>query len=138
MLSGTVVPTLEYAQSLAGTPTERLHALALYDCLQLLSGRWNLGRLYHLPELDQPRFAEFIAKRRELFGLYESLSAAVLGDGADPRRHLPARLVESVIGMRSDNADVEGIAPVIADSALAVLTYRAPSGRNPRHIGPAT
>jgi hypothetical protein len=81
---------------------ERLQALARFDAAQLAGSRWNLGALYLLPELRTERFAEFRQARSDLARIYARLAGEVLGDNDNPRRHLPFRLVESVISMRSD------------------------------------
>src|SRR3954451_15655969 len=54
LLSQTVSPTLSFIPGLrAARPpmseAQQLHALAVFDGTQLLSGRWNLGALYPLP-----------------------------------------------------------------------------------------
>jgi AcrR family transcriptional regulator len=106
LLQDTVVPPLATARQLReseGEPAlDRLQALARFDASQLASSRWNLGALYLLPELRTDRFAEFREARTDLARIYARLSGEVIGDATDPRRHLPFRLVESVISMRSD------------------------------------
>lgn len=106
LLQNTVARALVTAQQLReadGDPAlGRLQSLARFDAAQLAGSRWNLGALYLLPELRTERFAEFRQARTDLARIYAALAGEVLGDPGDPRRHLPFRLVESVISMRSD------------------------------------
>ncbi|CAM3604307.1 HTH-type transcriptional repressor KstR2 [Tsukamurella ocularis] len=107
LLEATVQAPLTLARSVVsadGDALDRLLTLARSDAEQLLAARYNLGALYHLPELAADEFAEFRADRAELATHYRSLGVAVLGDDSDPRALLPFRLVESVIGLRSDGA----------------------------------
>ncbi|TWS18676.1 TetR/AcrR family transcriptional regulator [Tsukamurella asaccharolytica] len=107
LLEATVQAPLAVARSVVsadGAPLDRLLTLARSDAGQLLAAQYNLGALYHLPELAADEFAEFRADRAELASHYRSLAAAVIGDNGDPRVLLPFRLVESVIGLRSDGA----------------------------------
>src|ERR1700760_3727051 len=71
LLSLTVTPTLDFIDSLSDaepmlTPAEHLHTLAAYDGGQLLSGRWNLGALYLLPEFRDSRLEPFWSDRGRL------------------------------------------------------------------------
>jgi AcrR family transcriptional regulator len=106
LLQDTVAPPLATARTLresdGDSALERLQALARFDAAQLAGSRWNLGALYLLPELRTERFAEFRQVRSDLARIYARLAGEVLGDNDNPRRHLPFRLVESVISMRSD------------------------------------
>ncbi|TWS25272.1 TetR/AcrR family transcriptional regulator [Tsukamurella sputi] len=107
LLEATVQAPLALARSVVsadGGPLDRLLTLARSDAGQLLAARYNLGALYHLPELAADEFAGFRSDRAELASHYRSLASAVLGDDTDPRALLPFRLVESVIGLRSDGA----------------------------------
>ncbi|MGX9293705.1 TetR/AcrR family transcriptional regulator [Tsukamurella paurometabola] len=107
LLEATVQAPLALARSVVsadGSPLDRLLTLARSDAGQLLAARYNLGALYHLPELAAEEFSEFRADRSELASHYRSLATAVVGDDSDPRTFLPFRLVESVIGLRSDGA----------------------------------
>ncbi|WP_084654499.1 TetR/AcrR family transcriptional regulator [Nocardia altamirensis] len=131
LLAETVTTPLELAVRLdavkESAPT-RLYALASFDVRQLCAARWNLGALYLLPEVRTARFATFRLRRDELRRHYEALAAAVLaevgGAGITDAQALPFRLVEMVIGIRSD----EGVAPAAAertipDAALRVLGW---------------
>ena len=105
LLQDTVLAPLEHAVDLIdaeGSALDRLLTLARFDAGQLAGSRWNLGALYLLPELRTDRFAEFRSARSDLARIYARLAGEVLGDQSDARRHLPFRLVESVISMRSD------------------------------------
>ena len=129
LLEGTVSGGLAFARAVAALPAtsggtdgpagSRLHAVALYDGTQLCSARWNLGVLYHLPEVRSTRFARFLANRRELRRLYgelgTGLSATAGGpDGGD----FTFRLVESLIYLRADGSVTAGSAAEAADAGL--------------------
>jgi len=129
LLEGTVSGGLEFARAVAALPAgsegtespagSRLHAVALYDGTQLCSARWNLGVLYHLPEVRSTRFARFLADRQELRRLYgelgSGLSATASGpDGGD----FTFRLVESLIYLRADGAASSESALQAADAGL--------------------
>ncbi|GGK49624.1 TetR/AcrR family transcriptional regulator [Nocardia camponoti] len=120
LLAETIAGPVEFAQRLADETVAaavRLYALALFDLGQLRTARWNLGALYLLPELRTERFEAFRRRRDELREHYErlageSLSAASLSDEA---RVLPFRMVETMIGIRSD----AGTAPADLDQVIA-------------------
>lgn len=132
LLEGTVSAGLTFARAVAALPAgdpeteapagSRLHAVALYDGTQLCTARWNLGVLYHLPEVRSTRFARFLSDRQELRALYGQLgagmpatSAGVEGpDGGD----FTFRLVESLIYLRADGAVTPGSALQAADAGL--------------------
>ncbi|BDB59679.1 TetR family transcriptional regulator [Rhodococcus sp. RDE2] len=123
LLEDTVEPTLDFDDNLDPTlpPEVRLCALAWFDTAQLSAGRWNLGALYHLPELRTEPFDRFREERRQLMERYRILAAQIVGDD-DPRTHLPFRIVESVIGMRADDGDVDaGLPEALATASLTVL-----------------
>ena len=127
LLDATVCGPLALARELAagdGDPLESVLELASFDTTQLLTARFNLGALYHLPELTSPSFADFRADRAELAGHYRSLAAAALGDADDPRSTLPFRLVESVIGMRFDGEtdDTAHTVTMILDAIRRVIS----------------
>lgn len=132
LLEDTVVAPLEKAQELAGADGPallRLQALAAFDAGQLAASRWNLGALYLLPELRTERFTEFRTARTDLARIYAQLAGVVLADHSDPRRHIPFRLVESVISMRSDEMvgalgteSLDDLVAVLVDSIALVLT----------------
>jgi len=129
LLEGTVSAGLKFARSVAalaaGSPgTERpagsrLHAVALYDGTQLCSARWNLGVLYHLPEVRSTRFARFLTDRQELRRLYGELGGSLPAtpEGADGG-DFTFRLVESLIYLRADGAVGPESAMQAADAGL--------------------
>jgi AcrR family transcriptional regulator len=130
LLSQTVAPTLSFIPCLLGaspalTAAEHLHALSAFDGDQLLSGQWNLGALYLLPELRDARLEPFWSDRERLRLHYLALSQAVIertgvhAAAAD----LPFRLVESLVNMWSMPAGPErSELPVhVADACMRVL-----------------
>ncbi|MDM7489489.1 helix-turn-helix domain-containing protein [Rhodococcus sp. CSLK01-03] len=136
LLEQTVAPTLSFCEQLGDDPPPeaRLYALALFDTAQLVTGRWNLGALYLLPEVRTDRFTQFHAARTGLRACYRRLAVAVLGrraagaDADDPRADLPFRLVESAINIRADGdtAAVADLPEVLAEAALRVLGFTGP------------
>lgn len=123
LLEGTVEPALEFEAQLddALAPEVRLCALAWFDAAQLCGGRWNIGALYHLPELRSDAFVDFRRNRRRLRLRYLQLAARLVG-AADPRADLPFRLVESIISIRADSGDVDaGLPEALATASLTVL-----------------
>lgn len=129
LVAETIAAPLELAERLHGMPEPsrtRLYALAWFDVRQLCASHWNLGALYLLPEVRTERFAAFRLRRDELRGHYETLAAAVAAESGVPgAESLPFRLVETVIGIRSD----EGSAPadaehVIPDAIMRMLGWR--------------
>ena len=74
LLEGTVQPSLSFATRLgrSGQPPQvQLYALTRFDVELLLSGRWNVGALYQLPEVRADRFTGFRRERgrlREAYG----------------------------------------------------------------------
>ncbi|MEV0674830.1 TetR/AcrR family transcriptional regulator [Mycobacterium sp. NPDC050441] len=108
LLEQTVAPTLDFIPSLLGaepalTADEHLHALAAFDGAQLMSGRWNLGALYLLPELREAKLEPFWSDRERLRLHYLSLSRAVSQRTGvhEAAADLPFRLVESLVNMWS-------------------------------------
>lgn len=107
LLSKTVTPTLSFIPSLHAQPemtaAQQLHALAAFDGGQLLSGRWNLGALYLLPELRGAGLEPFYSDRERLRLHYLELSLAVVDHtGVDEAAaDLPFRLVESLVNVWS-------------------------------------
>lgn len=129
LLEGTVSGGLKFARAVAALPGgtsetdspagTRLHAVALYDGTQLCNARWNLGVLYHLPEVRSTRFARFLADRQELRRLYGELGAGLSAapggpDGGD----FTFRLVESLIYLRADGVATDDSAAQAADAGL--------------------
>lgn len=131
LLEGTVSGGLTFARTVAAeaaaevAPGSRLHAVALYDGTQLCNARWNLGILYHLPEVRSARFARFLADRQELRGLYGKLGAGL--SPADEGRSRDAkggdftfRLVESLISLRADGMTTPDSPLQAADAGLTL------------------
>jgi AcrR family transcriptional regulator len=129
LLTGTVSGGLKFARAVAAVPQaealagSRLHAVALYDGIQLCNARWNLGVLYHLPEARSARFARFLADRKELRRLYAALGAGLPPAGecavldANPG-DLAFRLVESLINLRADGMATDASPLQAADAGL--------------------
>jgi len=130
LLGQTVSPTLAFIPSLLGaqpalTAAEHLHALAAFDGGQLLTGRWNLGALYLLPELRGARLEPFWSDRERLRLHYLALSRAVVEQTGvhEAAADLPFRLVESLVNMWSvppglQRAQLPGH---VADACMRVL-----------------
>ena len=130
LLDQTVSPTLSFIPSLTEaaptlTAAEHLHALAAFDGDQLLTGRWNLGALYLLPELRDARLEPFWSDRERLRLHYLALSREVLARTGvhDAAADLPFRLVESLVNMWSvpPGPDRLGLPFQVADACLRVL-----------------
>jgi AcrR family transcriptional regulator len=130
LLSQTVGPTLAFIPTLLGaqpalTAAEHLHALAAFDGDQLLSGRWNLGALYLLPELRGARLEPFWSDRERLRLHYLALSRAVVDQTGvhEAAADLPFRLVESLVNMWSvpPGAQRDQLPLHVADACLRVL-----------------
>ncbi|MDA2894555.1 TetR/AcrR family transcriptional regulator [Mycolicibacterium sp. BiH015] len=130
LLSQTVTPTLAFLPVLLDarpslTAAQQLHALASFDGQQLLSGRWNLGALYLLPELRDARLEPFFSDREQLRLHYLRLSLVIVGDtGVDQAAaDLPFRLVESLVNMWSTarGAQRAELPMHVADACLRVL-----------------
>ena len=145
LLADTVTPALDFAENLRPldtAPEVKLYALSYIDAAQLITGRWNLGVLYLLPELRSDRFMSFRADRDRLREQYRALAQDVLDAIDDPSSthlaELPFRLVESVISARADALEGTPIpdAAVIAGSALHILGWR--QDLDPIHTEAAT
>ncbi|MGV9802731.1 TetR/AcrR family transcriptional regulator [Mycobacterium sp. NPDC003449] len=130
LLSQTVTPTLSYIPSLLGaepalTAAEHLHALAAFDGDQLLSGRWNLGALYLMPELRDAKLEPFWSDRERLRLHYLALSRAVAVQTGvhSAAADLPFRLVESLVNMWSvpPGAERSELPVHVADACMRVL-----------------
>lgn len=123
LLEDTIEPALDFAEALDQTlpPTVQLCALVWFDAAQLCANRWNLGALYHLPEIGSDIFEPFRHDRRRLLLHYRHLATLVVGS-ADLRTDLPFRLVESSIVVRADFGTTHpGLPRNLAESALTVL-----------------
>lgn len=133
LLSGTVTGSLEFGRRLlaelergaGAAPAACLHALAIYDGTQLCTTRWNLGLLYHLPELRSERFSRFLQSRQELRDVYSRVGAALADDGSSAKRaggdavgELAFRLVESLVNLRADGLATAESPSLVADACL--------------------
>ncbi|WP_395307628.1 helix-turn-helix domain-containing protein [Mycobacterium sp. AMU20-3851] len=136
LLSGTVVSSLTAAQLLADRPEPPvvlLHALSYLDSVLLWDNPWNLGILYLLPEVRDPRFDEFHQQRTALRLAYRELSQRVLADlvpigpdtlavGAD--EDTAFRTVETLPNLRADGLGAPDQPARTADVALHLLGWR--------------
>ena len=131
LLEGTVSGGLAFARTVAAdaageaAPGSRLHAVALYDGTQLCSARWNLGVLYHLPEVRSGRFTQFLADRQELRGLYGTFGAGLPNGGGSATAgstggDFTFRMVESLISLRADGLATPDSPREAADAGLAL------------------
>jgi AcrR family transcriptional regulator len=144
LLLSTVQPSLVVAERLLDSPEPapvRLWALCVSDVRLLSSGPDNLGALYLLPELSDPRLSAFHTRRQELRAAYAALVAECPGVPADPAGRAADRvlaLVESVILRRREQSrlDVSDLAPRIADAALRTLELDPPTVESARTRGP--
>ena len=132
LLAGTVEPSLAFAEELSRTEEPahiQLYALTFFDVSLLCSARWNVGALYHLPELRAERFAEFREHRQLLRHAY----GRRISDGeragtftvtsVDAATSLVFALAESGIAMRSDKVKLDAALPALtAASCLRLLS----------------
>ncbi|HEX4428270.1 MAG TPA: TetR/AcrR family transcriptional regulator [Frankiaceae bacterium] len=132
LLAGTVEPSLEFAKKLSRTrePAHvQLYALTYFDVSLLASARWNVGALYHLPELRADRFAVFREDRQQLKRAYgrRVISGQRAGiftvNSVDVATSLVFALAESGIAMRSDELTLNPKLPELtAASCLRLLS----------------
>ncbi|UDL80908.1 TetR/AcrR family transcriptional regulator [Corynebacterium uberis] len=137
LLSSTIDPSITLVEELGRvqdeTPALRLWSLVAAEVRQLLSTRWNVGKLYQLPIASSPEFSEYHEKRARLFDAFHDVSRQVAGN-EDPRVDLPFHLAMSAIEMR----DNTGVAPyplgeelpapaiMLANAAFDVLGAQIP------------
>jgi AcrR family transcriptional regulator len=131
LLTGTVEPSLEFAEKLARTEEPahiQLYALTYFDVSLLCSARWNVGALYHLPELRADRFAPFRKHRQLLRAAYGRRIADGAREGifqvasVESATSLVFALAESGIAMRSDDLEIQDNLPELtAASVLRLL-----------------
>ena len=132
LLAGTVEPSLDFAAYLSRTnePAHvQLYALTYFDVSLLCSARWNVGALYHLPELRAERFAEFRSDRQLLRAAYGERIAAGERAGTftvasvEIATSLVFALAESGIAMRSDDEKIDPLlSELTAASCLRLLS----------------
>lgn len=149
LLAETVAPGLAFARTVVerqdqpgppgasgpgevATAAARLHAVALFDGMQLCNARWNLGVLYHLPEARAGRFEGFLADRTELRRLYWELGQQLeihIGNAAQAGSaglgDLVFRLVESLIQLRADELLERDSARQSADAGIVLAGLSA-------------
>lgn len=131
LLTGTVEPSLEFADKLARTEEPahiQLYALTYFDVSLLCSARWNVGALYHLPELRADRFAPFRQHRQLLRAAYGqritdgTREGVFEADSLESATSLVFALAESGIAMRSDDLEIDDNLPELtAASVLRLL-----------------
>lgn len=132
LLAGTVEPSLDFAEELSRTKEPahiQLYALTFFDVSLLCSARWNVGALYHLPELRAERFAQFREDRQLLRRAYGRRISDGERDGTftvtsvDVATSLVFALAESGIAMRSDKVKLDPALPQLtAASCLRLLS----------------
>lgn len=157
LLIETLRPSLDLAERLVAQPgpaAARLWALCDTDAGWLADGSVNVGALLHLPEVEDPMFADFHAERAQLRAGYDALVAAVLTErhdaadapggagGATVVALVPPAaagalvfgLVETVVSARRTGgvAAASRVAPLVADAALRMLGLDAAEVRAAR------
>ena len=82
LLSGSVRPSIDFVQQVEAriphdiSPAGALFALASVDARTLRQTPHNIGTLYLLPEIQEPRYDAFRAEREQLRASYGRLGAA--------------------------------------------------------------
>lgn len=142
LLLSTVRPSLDLADTLAALPEPpytRLWALCASDAALLLESEDNLGALYLLPEIYDPRLAPFHDLRSDLEARYTGLLTECGVADPEAATGLVLALVESVIvrRRRSPGALTIGDAPMIASAALRMLGLPADALAEAEAAGPA-
>jgi AcrR family transcriptional regulator len=132
LLAGTVEPSLDFAAYLSSTKEPahvQLYALTYFDVSLLSSARWNVGALYHLPELRAERFAKFRSDRQLLRCAYGECIAdgeragTFSFESVEVATSLVFALAESGIAMRSDDLKLNAALPELtAASCLRLLS----------------
>lgn len=130
LLLSTLQPSLDLAAALTPLPAPaptRLWALCAADSGLLLEGEDNLGALYLLPEIYDPRLGAFHELRSELESAYTALIAECGVADPDESTWLVLALVESVIvrRKRAPGAVTAADAPAIASAVLRLLAVDA-------------
>jgi AcrR family transcriptional regulator len=132
LLAGTVEPSLAFDAKLSCTPEPahiQLYALTYFDVSLLCSARWNVGALYHLPELRSERFTQFRSDRQLLRRAYgrriaDGERAGVFTVASvEVATSLVFALAESGIAMRSDDVTLDPALPELtAAGCLRLLS----------------
>jgi AcrR family transcriptional regulator len=128
LLDVSVRPTLDAAAALDQLdlePAEHLRRLVLADVRTLASAPHNIGTLYLLPEVQQPRFAEFQAERNRLEAEYARLGALVAGDHPDSpaarrRGEILLQVVEVTIHQSRRRTPDDDDAAAVAEACLRI------------------
>jgi AcrR family transcriptional regulator len=133
LLTTSVRPSLDFSRRLlaetddAESAAAALYALALVDVATLTNAPHNIGTLYLLPEVQDPRYDTFRAERAELQSAYGALGTLAASDEAAlqlDEKLLGAmliQLVEVVIQLRRENDSVRIDADALAGSCLRLL-----------------
>ncbi|MFD0354132.1 helix-turn-helix domain-containing protein, partial [Streptomyces sp. NPDC127110] len=151
LLESTVAPSLALSRRLLADTARpaalRLWELCRSDVLLLCGGPYDLGALYLLPELREPRLARFRRMRGELRDGYRALLAdtpagAALArerGGLALRNDLVFGLIEGVMLVRRSDPGrpVAAFAEAAADAALRIAGL-TPPGPPPSPPGPPT
>ncbi|HEY8914664.1 helix-turn-helix domain-containing protein [Lacisediminihabitans sp.] len=135
LLSGSVRPSIDFVQAIEArvpdevSPAGALFALASMDARTLRRTPHNIGTLYLLPEIQDPRYDAFREQRVLLRAIYGRLGAAAAhADVASVMSEerigvILIQLAEVVIQLRrdDDNAAADEDDATIAASCLRVL-----------------
>ena len=134
LLSGSVRPSIDFVQQVEAriphdiTPAGALFALASVDARTMRQTPHNIGTLYLLPEIQEPRYDAFRAEREQLRASYGRLGAAAAhADVAATMSEesigdVLIQLAELVIRLRRDgSASADDDDSTIAASCLRVL-----------------
>lgn len=133
LLSGSVRPSIDFVESIEAqvpeqiTPAGALFALASIDARTLRATPHNIGTLYLLPEIQDPRYEAFRAQRIRLRAIYGRLGAAaahpdVTASLSEDRLGVVLiQLAEIVIQLRRDGSTGGDDDALIAASCLRVL-----------------
>jgi AcrR family transcriptional regulator len=124
LLETSVRPSLEFVERLrnGADAVAALHALAVTDVATLLASPHNVGALYLIHEVQEPRFESFREHRAQLQQAYVDLVAAIRPEeDAAFLGGCCIQLVEMVIPMRRSGEPDAGTAVRIADACLRVV-----------------
>jgi AcrR family transcriptional regulator len=133
LLSGSVRPSIEFVEGIEArvpadlSPAGALFALASMDARTLRRSPHNIGILYLLPEIQDPRYDAFRDQRVRLREIYGRLGAAaahpdVTGSISEERLgFVLIQLAEVVIQLRRDDGEAGGD----DDATIAASCLRA-------------
>jgi AcrR family transcriptional regulator len=145
LLSGSVRPSIEFVSGIEArvpgeiSPAGALFALASMDARTLRNTPHNIGTLYLLPEIQDPRYDAFRNQRIALRAIYGRLGAAAAAE--DVRETVSEerigviliQLAEVVIQLRRDEVESANDDLSIAASCLRVLGLSAAQIAAARH-----